>query len=303
MRIKFLTNQTIIYPWTNIYGVSRSIIASATFLTLLVNPIDILIKPTGIDISEIATTSELQKTSLFYILSGDLLSIAKIISMIVLFLVIIGYKPKFTGVFHWYVTFSFSNSVVLVNGGDQIAAILTLLLIPVTLFDNRTWHWEPWNVDKESIKLKMKSIISYSSIVVIRIQMSIIYFMAGVSKLAVDEWADGTAIYYWFNHSSIGLVDWQYKILEPILVNSFTIMTLTWGAILIEILLACAIFMNSNWKKFMYAFGIMFHLSIALFMGLISFSMIMIAGLTIYLLPIDKFMNFSKHEKFHLKLA
>ena len=59
-----------------------------------------------------------------------------------LLLVLSGYYPRFTGVLHWLISSSVFQAANLVEGGDQITAILTLLLVPVTLLDPRRNHWQ-----------------------------------------------------------------------------------------------------------------------------------------------------------------
>jgi len=276
-------------PWTNVYGVSRSLIAFGTLLTLVFNDIQILVRPTGIQPSDFAFINVIQDFSLFAIFPGHLLIIGEIISIAVLLLVLVGYRPKLTGILHWYVTASFSNAALLINGGDQIASILTLLLIPVTLFDNRKWHWKPSEKKLNTVSKKSLAIISNSCLMVIKLQMFVIYFMAGTGKLDVTQWLNGTALYYWFNHSAIGLVDWMYPLFEPIITHGLTITILTWSAILVELLLAAGIFIKDKYKIPLLYLGISFHFFIAITMGLINFLFIMSGGLILYLYPNTSF--------------
>ncbi|WP_411702631.1 hypothetical protein [Corynebacterium sp. LaCa142] len=58
---------------------------------------------------------------------------------------------------------------------------------------------------------------------------------------------------------------------------------LTWGTLLLELLLAEAWISNVRAKVILLFVGIAFHVGIAVFMGLISFSMAMAGALVMYL--------------------
>ena len=49
--------------------------------------------------------------------------------------------PRWTCVPHWYVAFSLADSITQPDGGDAVAAIATMLFIPMLLGDDRVWQW------------------------------------------------------------------------------------------------------------------------------------------------------------------
>lgn len=63
---------------------------------------------------------------------------------------------------------------------------------------------------------------------------------------------------------------------------------LTWGAIILELVLAMALVMPKPAWKPLLAIGILFHIAIALTMGLTSFGFAMIAALLLYLRPAEQ---------------
>ncbi|CAN5179691.1 hypothetical protein BH09ACT6_BH09ACT6_12220 [soil metagenome] len=67
--------------------------------------------------------------------------LAKLAGILILGIVASGWRPRFTAIPMWWVLFGNQSSLIVVDGGDQIAAVLALLLIPVSLTDRRRWHW------------------------------------------------------------------------------------------------------------------------------------------------------------------
>lgn len=66
----------------------------------------------------------------------------------------------------------------------------------------------------------------------------------------------------------------------------------TWGAALTELFIGATILMNRKLKIVSLIVGILFHLGIAVFLGITSFQIVMIAGLLVLCVPTDsKLMN------------
>jgi antimicrobial peptide system SdpB family protein len=99
----------------------------------------------------------------------------------------------------------------------------------------------------------------------------------------VPEWADGTAVYYWFTDPIFGAPHWLSPVLTPLLMNPVTVTMLTWGAILLEVFLFTGLVMDKKHRKQLLLCGIAFHAGIAVIHGLISFAIAMWAALLLYL--------------------
>jgi len=189
--------------WTNVYGAGRSALAIATASTLICNAPSTLFRPAaGID--QVPVCKGLGTVSLFCLATNRHLEIARWTTVLILAIVASGYRPRVTGIFHWWAAFSLQASAVVLDGGDQIAAILTLLLIPVTLTDDRRWHWRAPPASTGSTLESVRFVIATSAWYVIRLQIAGIYFDSAVAKLAVPEWRDGTALYYWLTDPVFG---------------------------------------------------------------------------------------------------
>ncbi len=260
---------------TNLYGLTRSIIAFALCLTLLFNPVKVLFPGTpGYETSFIPG---IYQYSIFHLLKNDL-SLAKWISILILAIVSAGWRPRWTGLLHWWVAFSFFASCPVVDGGDQIGAILSLYFVPFTLSDNRVWHWSMAN-GKPNFYLNG---LNYFSLICIRVQASVIYFFAAAEKLAVPEWKNGTVIYYWLNHSTFGVNDGLRFIVDPI-IESPLVALITWSVLILEVLLAMALVAPAKYRSYMLPIGVGFHFLILVFHGLFTFFFYMTALLILYL--------------------
>lgn len=291
MIIESLKSPSLIV-YSNVYGFARSILAVGTLLTLLFNPTSILFAPSLV--SDYALLVGPGKLTLYYLLSPNL-EAARIISILVLIVVASGWRPMITGAFHWWITFSFNASASILEGGDQVASVLTLLLLPICLTDTRKWHWDksPTLQAEESILKHSIFFFSASAFIVIKLQVAYIYFNSGVEKLKVEEWLNGTAVYYWFTNPYMGANNTTQFFLQPLITNSYFTAAMTWGSILFEILLAAALFMSKRYRGILLVAGIGFHFLIAIIHGLIPFFFSMTAALILYLRPVDNEFNFS----------
>ncbi len=272
----------------NTYGLSRSILALGTLITLLFTKWSLLFPVEFCTKYPINTIFD--KFNLFVVAGYVHLNLILSFCCITLIAVIIGYGGKITGILHFWITFSFFRYCPIVDGGDQITQILTLCLIPITLLDKRKNHWEK---NKYSYSPYI-NITVYCIVKFIQLQMALLYFHAGIDKLRVDEWLNGTDIYYWFTHNVFGLPSWCRTWVTPLLYNSFIVSSLTWGTIILEILLFACFFMTEKRKATFFKIAIMFHFGIVVVHGLVSFFFAMAGGLILYLLPLNNHIDFKK---------
>ncbi len=264
----------------NSYNLGRTILAIGTLLTMLTNSNYTLFGNQFIS----SNNNSIYEYTLFNLLENNLI-IAKIISIVILLIVILGYYPRITGILQFYITFSFFVACDVIDGGDHIASNLTLLLIPITLLDNSKNHW----FESHTIKQTFNQLIHYSSYLLIRVQVSIIYFHAFIGKFGIEEWIDGTDTYYWFTHTYFGINDIFVDYIKYFLSFPIVVVLITWGTLFFEFLLSSAIFMKRDNKirYYLLIFGILFHFSILIIHGLVSFFFTMSAALILYLIPFD----------------
>ncbi len=267
-------------PWTNVYGFARSLIAMATAATLLFNPAELLFYPKS-------SCEGLNRVGLICML-GHHDELGRWIMIVGLLVVASGWRPRITGVFHWWFTFSFWAATRMGDGGEVLAMNITLLLIPVTLTDSREWHWSSWEKGPEDIWGDWARLLALSALWLVRLQVAYLYFQSSIAKLDVTSWTDGTALYYWVMHPLIGAPFWLRSLLRPILLNGAAVTLLTWGTILLEIFLFLGILLPKRSWRYLLAGGLMLHAAIGVVFGIVTFSTIMAAALVLYLRPVEE---------------
>lgn len=277
-------------PWTNVVGVARSLMAASTALTLAVNPTTTFFRPVaGLQSSPYCPIDQ----TLFCVLSGHL-QLARWLAVAALVIVASGYRPRYTGLLHWWITLSFNLNAAMIEGGDGAAAILTFLLIPITLTDSRKWHWDAPLQPKMTLGDDLARLVAMVSLIVIRVQVAGIYMHAAIGKFEVEEWANGTALYYWALSPIFGAYGFVATVLRPVVVNAFGVTVLTWSVLAIEYFLSAALLMPKRlWRVFL-VLGIALHAGIILVHGLVTFSMVMFAALVLYLRPVENVFVFRR---------
>lgn len=281
-------------PWTNVYGLGRTVLALGTFMTLAATSAETLFRP-AVGQPDFPQCAGFARAGIFCLLDQNL-ELARWIAMALLLVVASGWRPRVTGLVHWWVANSFAFSITIPDGGDHLTSLLAFLLLPLTLTDPRRWHWAR-ALEAEAAPSPARDaakLFALSAIAVIRLQMAGVYFHAAVAKFGVAEWADGTALYYWLSDPVFGAPHWARSFLEPVLENGLAVAALTWGSMLIELALFLGLVLHRRFWKYLLPLGIVFHAAIALGMGLLSFSTAMTGALILYLRPFDEEFAFER---------
>lgn len=268
-------------PWTNVYGVARSSMAFGLFLTLVfTSSVDLFDPARNIELAE--QSSWILRANLFVILR-DYPTVARLSAIAILALVIAGWRPRWTALPHWWVAVSFVVSARAPDGGDQVHLVLTTLLLVVALTDARRWHWSPPLPLSDSVGARARAYVVRSFLVIACLQVAVIYLHACIGKLAVEEWRNGTAVYYWFTDPVWGAPSWMEPVLTPIVASPVGVLVLTWGTLAFEFLLAISPLLPRRYRRWILPAGLGFHFCIALVHGLISFFFSMAAALVLLL--------------------
>lgn len=273
-------------PWSNVYGLARTLLAVSTALTLALNPSWALFRPASGVAGIVNCSIPVSHLSLFCIAPTANLDAARLLGVLLLVIVATGWRPRITGLIHWWVSFSVYASARVIDGGEQTAAVLTLLLIPLTLTDPRRSHWQ--TLISTSISSKFDAInrlIGRYGYFIVQMQVSYIYLDACLEKLRVSDWLDGTIMYYVFSNKMLGAPHF----LQPILTHLTTsplVVLLAWPALLLEFSLGINLLLNPTLRVTLFWLGVLFHCLIALLIGIPSFATIMIAALLLGTIPV-----------------
>lgn len=271
------------WPITNVYGLARTLVALSTLVTMLFSQQESLFRPVA-GIPDYPNCMSLSGFSAFCVFPGEAsITIGWYVSIAILIVAASGWRPRYVAIPHWWVAASFHLSSSIPDGGDQVAANLALLMIPIAILDSRTWHWQSAPSHATGNYMLRASLIAWAALLIIKVQVAGIYLQSSVAKLAVGEWVDGTALYYWMTDAYFGLPSWSRPIIEPVLANPIGVQALTWGPVALEFGLFLGLFARRSLRPYFLIFGIAFHTGIAIFMGLPSFALAMFAALVLRL--------------------
>lgn len=275
-------------PFTDVYGLARTLLALSMLGTFLATSADSVFRPL-LGAPDYPHCSGVSAASLFCLVPADQLPWARLIAIAVLVVVASGWRPRVTALPHWWVAWSFQASAALPDGGDQVHAVLALLILPVALLDRRRWHWQrPAPVARTAPVAALAAVLAaWSALFVARLQVASIYLQASVAKLAEQEWVDGTSIYYWFHDPLFGLPAWAAPWLGRVVETAPGAVALTWGPIMIEFALFLGLVARRPVRPALLLLGAAFHLGIGVFMGLGSFMLAMWGALILFLRPSD----------------
>lgn len=257
-----------------IYG--RSLLLVSTILVLLFNSTNIMMSYNKDHLS----CSDLPIPTFFCISNMFNMDYELIrwMMLIILVIALMGFLPFITGLLHWYICYSIQQNFLPVDGGDQISLVITFLLIPITLLDFR------FNYFLSKRKELNQYIVNITGcfMILIKIQVFLIYMNAAIERLKNKEWADGTALYYFFGDSVFGMPKWEYQ-LTSFIWESNLIILITWLVTALEFFIAFNLIPNKVTNKIALILGIAFHILIGLAIGIWTFSIVMIACLIFYL--------------------
>ncbi len=273
--------------FTNVYGLARTILALSTAMTLLANGTGVLFRP-GSGQMEYPKCSGSGAIGIFCLVPQSSIEWVRWLAILGLLVVASGYRPRFTGILHWWLSLSLNLNAIVLDGGDAVTAVLTLLLVPLTLADRRKWHWDDDDAPTGTTVDDARRILARTTVLLIRVQVAGIYFHAAAAKFGVDEWSDGTALYYFFGSSFVGPSGVVAGLLKPLLANGTTLALMTWSVIVFEFALAAALVMEKRFRGWFLVAGIAFHVAIAVIHGITSFACAMTAALILYLRPFER---------------
>lgn len=256
---------------TRLFAAGHALIAIALLSELLFAPLAALFHPVG------ATTGPrceaIRAISIFCISGPDNhLEFKRIVIVAILVVAAIGYRPRYCAAPYLWAVFSMADSFELPDGGDAIALISVIILFPVLLVDGRTWMWSG---DRGHIRLENKA-LCYVAIWALRLQFAYIYLDSAIAKMGVKEWADGTAMYYIFRDKMFGAQGILQGFWLWVSQNPIGTLSITWGTILLEMLIALFTLLGPLWRKLALYMTAFLHIAIFFSTGLFSFSAVMI---------------------------
>ncbi|WP_406476695.1 sporulation-delaying protein SdpB family protein [Streptomyces sp. NBC_01615] len=264
------------------FGVGRSLICFAELTVVLITPSKALLTPV-LTISDGARCGGVRAASAYCLVGGTShAEYARWILVAALLVAAVGYRPRWTAIPQLWAIYSIAVSITVPDGGESVGMIMSLLMLPILLTDNRTWQWDP---PAKPLRPSAHA-IAYAAFWAVRLQLAYIYLDTAISKFGVADWANGTAEYYFLRDNMFGVAGpWD----GPLLALSkypLIVVAMTWGALVVELLIAVCILGSDRWRRVGLVLDILLHGSIILLMGLWSFALVMIGCSVVASMPL-----------------
>ncbi|MCX4387614.1 hypothetical protein OG777_11805 [Micromonospora peucetia] len=265
-------------PWSSGVGLARTLVAAGTSATLLVNPPAILLAVDGVE-----HCTGPAAAGIWCALPSGHGQLARWIGIAVLIVVASGWRPRWTALPHWYISWSVIANLSALDGGDHITATLTLLLLPLALTDPRRWHWQPPPADT---RIGTGRVVAHAALILIWLQVAFVYLHASIAKLDVTEWADGTAMFYWLRTPGYEPPSLLRPLTEAVTGSAAGVTLFTWSVLVLEFALALARLLPPGLRRVLLVAGLAFHIGIAVVLELVTFGFAMSGALLLYLSPV-----------------
>lgn len=187
----------------------------------------------------------------------------------------LGIAPRVTCWLFAVTTFaSYDRNTPAMDAGQALLVLLSFLLC----FVDTSQYFSTFRRKASSRKIKLLAIyatmLHNSGRMLIAWQVCMVYYWSSFYKLGGDEWRRGTAMYYTMH---LERFSWFPSIAHAISANAVVVAALTYGTLAFQGIFPIVMW-NQRSKPYFIVIGIMLHGSIAIFMGLVSFSLTMIVA-------------------------
>lgn len=212
--------------------------------------------------------------SLFCLVGNEPTELGRWIGVAIALVVISGLLPRYTSSLHVWLALSMNASLSLPDGGESAANFATIFIAVIAVSDARLIAWR---APARAAGPRLRQ-ISYAASLGLCAQLAGLYYESGLSKLAVPEWLDGSALYFIVRDPYFGASGPVGDILQWFTNYPGGTSLLTWGTIFTECLIATLFLLPSAWKQYALVLVIALHLGIAGALGLWSFSIVMVGA-------------------------
>lgn len=195
--------------------------------------------------------------------------------------VCLGLTPLVTGILHAWASFSIATGIGLPDGGEHVAQVVTLLLVALLIPDLRrvSWSWAPPASPQVLLGVSMAAWWA------LRLQMAGIYLHSAIAKLGVEDWVNGSAMYYIVRDPSFGASGPAGDVMRWVTTTQLGVAALTWGSIAVEIAIAILVLHRGRARVLALGLAVALHAAIVITIGLWSFGLVMIGAMVVAAAP------------------
>jgi hypothetical protein len=196
--------------------------------------------------------------------------------------------PRTSSLFVWYLTQVLYNKVyITMDGGNNLISLM--LFYGIFMIQSKK---------NDELFRAISNYIANWTLLVARLQLCLVYFVAGHLKMTGTHWTNGTAFYYTFNVDEFTHPVLQFTFSQfPLLSVFFSYLT-----ILFQISFPFLVW-NRNWRPILFLFGGAMHIGIAFGMGLVSFGFAMALCYALFFTQkeLNRFLALHQYLKFFAK--
>lgn len=197
------------------------------------------------------------------------------LGLVVAILFVVGWRTRLMTALNYVFWVSLHRRFNLLwDGGDNVMQ----LVLVYALFADLGAHWSldaarrrVRSLDREWARLR--AIAHNAAILAFAIQISLVYGVAGLTKVQGETWRNGTALYYALRAGEFTLPGYS----DYIYGSSTLLLLLAYATVAFQVSFPFLLFLNRRTRTLVVVAGLAFHLGIAFFMGLVTFAIFLIA--------------------------
>jgi hypothetical protein len=191
------------------------------------------------------------------------------LGLVAALLVTLGVGGRAVLVAHYVLLWSlYMANPAFMDGGDALAASAVLFLL-------LTRCHSAFTLGKRRPKREtgpLVSVLNNTGLLLLAIQVTVVYLMAGLYKVQGELWQDGTALYY-----ILSVPEFFLPGVTPVFVQSDWLLVIgAYATVLTSVFFPVLVFFRAG-RPVAVAAMLTFHLAIAVLMGLTSFALVMAA--------------------------
>ncbi len=234
--------------------------------------------------------SDFGRSYLWYISSPWILWLHHVFTMLVTLCFAVGLFTRITAPLAWFLQLMYLHRMIgTLFGFDQIVtySAMYLMLAPCgSCFSVDGWLRTKWS-ERRSQDRRLQwllpdatpSVAANVATRLFQLHLCVIYMFGGLAKARGQSWWDGTALWYSVGNFEYQSLDMTWIANYPRLFTAMTHATLFWE------IFYCALIWPRKTRPVMLAGAVAIHGGIALFLGMITFGVMMIAANLIFIRP------------------
>ncbi len=232
---------------------------------------------------------------LWYFDSPGILWAQHVVVLIVMAMFMVGLFSRITSVLAFLLTISYCHRLEgALFGLDQVNAMLAMYLMIGPC--GAVYSVDRWLAKRKAGGELPRPAATTSGNIAIRliqVHMCVIYLFGGISKMRGEMWWDGTAVWYAISNLEYQSLDITWLVRYPWLIATLSHITVFWETFY------CFLVWPRATRPIVLGLAVCVHGGIALFLGMITFGLVMIIANMAFLPPrwVEHAMNYLARRK------